>query len=48
MVTDLSWVYCFWARAQVVIRAQPQLNVNWIPTGPGLTADLDGMDYAKA
>jgi hypothetical protein len=25
-----------------------QQKLNWKPTGPGLIADLDGMDYTQA
>ena len=29
-------------------RALTQRKLNWKPTGPGLIADLDGMDYTQA
>jgi hypothetical protein len=28
--------------------ALTQQKLNWKPTGPGLIADLDGMDYTQA
>jgi hypothetical protein len=28
--------------------ALTQQKLNWRPKGPGLIADLDGMDYAQA
>jgi nucleoside-diphosphate-sugar epimerase len=43
-----GWLAHFVVHDMPASSAQTQKKLNWKPTGPGLIADLDGMDYARA
>jgi nucleoside-diphosphate-sugar epimerase len=43
-----SWLARFAGHDMPASGALTQKKLNWKPTGPGLIADLDGMDYTQA
>jgi nucleoside-diphosphate-sugar epimerase len=43
-----GWLAHFAGRDMPASGALTQQKLNWRPTGPGLIADLDGMDYTQA
>ena len=43
-----GWLARFAAHDMPASSALTQQKLNWKPTGPGLIADLDGMDYTQA
>lgn len=43
-----GWLAAFASRDMPSSSVITQKNLNWKPTGPGLIADLDGMDYNQA
>jgi hypothetical protein len=43
-----GWLAHFAAHDMPSSSAITQQKLNWKPTGPGLIADMDGMDYAHA
>ena len=43
-----GWLARFAGHDMPSSSALTQEKLNWKPTGPGLIADLDGMDYAQA
>jgi nucleoside-diphosphate-sugar epimerase len=43
-----GWLAHFAGRDMPASSALTQKKLNWKPTGPGLIADLDGMDYTQA
>jgi len=43
-----GWVARFAGHDMPASSAITQRMLNWKPTGPGLIADLDGMDYTQA
>ena len=45
--THFGWLARFAGHDMPASSALTQLKLNWKPTGPGLIADLDGMDYTQ-
>ncbi len=43
-----GWLAAFAVHDMPSSSALTQRKLNWKPTGPGLIADLDGMDYTQA
>jgi nucleoside-diphosphate-sugar epimerase len=43
-----GWISRFAGHDMPSSSAITQKKLNWKPTGPGLIADLDGMDYTQA
>jgi nucleoside-diphosphate-sugar epimerase len=46
--THFGWLALFAAHDMPSSSAITQKKLNWKPSGPGLIADLDGMDYSQA
>jgi nucleoside-diphosphate-sugar epimerase len=46
--SHFGWLARFVVHDMPSSSAYTQQKLNWKPTGPGLIADLDGMDYAQA
>lgn len=43
-----GWLAMFMGQNLSASSAITREKLNWKPTGPGLIADLDGMNYARA